>query len=138
MPATAPLRAADIMNSDLRTCSVFSSVLEAAMIIREVDCGIVPVVEGGRAVGLLTDRDIVLGLTDDPDVTSRPVADVMTKEVVSVGPETPLDAVLARLRDQGLRRLLVIDGDRLVGIISHDDIVRHINAQDLDRPRRAR
>lgn len=120
--------AADLMTPDPRTCSVYSSVLEAAMIIRDVDCGIVPVVEGGRAVGLLTDRDIVVALTDDPDVMQRPVADIMTKQVVSVTPDTPIDAVLAKLRGEGLRRLLVIDGDQLMGLIAYDDIVRLVNS----------
>ena len=62
------LRAGDMMTPDPRTCSSFSSVLEAVMIFRQADCGIVPVLEDGRPVGVLTDRDVALAVGEYQDL----------------------------------------------------------------------
>ena len=56
--------AADVMTPDPRTCSVFSTVLEAVMVFRDADCGAVPVIDEGKPVGMLTDRDVALALAD--------------------------------------------------------------------------
>jgi len=57
-----PLTAADLMTASPRTCSKFSTVLEAVMIFRDADCGAVPILEDGKPVGVLTDRDVALAL----------------------------------------------------------------------------
>lgn len=123
-PSTTGARtAADVMTPDPRSCSPFSTVLEAVLIFRDADCGAVPIVEDGEPVGVLTDRDVALALADYPDLVSRPVSDVMTKGVVSVAPATPLDEVEAKFGQAGVRRLLVIDSAKqLVGIIAWADI----------------
>ena len=61
MATSASLTAADVMTASPRTCSPFSTVLEAVMIFRDADCGAVPIVEDGKPVGVLTDRDVALG-----------------------------------------------------------------------------
>jgi CBS domain-containing protein len=115
--------AADIMTPSPRTCSTFSTVLEAVLIFRDADCGAVPVLENGKAIGILTDRDVALALADEPDLPSRPVAEIMTKGVVSVLPDTPLEAVREKFGTEAVRRLLVVDSnDQLLGIISWFDI----------------
>jgi CBS domain-containing protein len=125
-PVERKLTAAEIMTSGLRTCSKFSSVLEAVMIFRDADCGIVPIVEDGKPLGVLTDRDVALAVADYPDLASRSVADLMTKDVVSVGPDTTLDAIKEKFGTEGVRRLLVVDAaGLLLGIISWADIAPH-------------
>lgn len=128
MPAPAPRTAADVMTPDPRTCSTFSTVLEAVLIFRDQDCGAVPVLEDGQPVGILTDRDVALALASySTDLTSRPVTDVMTRGVVSVRPGDGLDVVRHQFGDRGVRRLLVIDeDDRLVGIIAWSDLVERV------------
>ncbi len=71
-----PCTAADVMTPSPRTCSPFSTVLEAVMIFRDADCGAVPVVDAGQTVGILTDRDVALALSEFPDLAARPIADV--------------------------------------------------------------
>ena len=118
--------AAEIMTPSPRTCSTFSTVLEAVMIFRDADCGAVPVVQDGKPAGVLTDRDVALALADYPDLATRPVTDIMTRGVISVRPETPLDQIEAKFGDKGVRRLLVIDAnDLLVGIIAWSDLARY-------------
>jgi CBS domain-containing protein len=115
--------AADFMTADPRTCSPFSSVLEAVLIFRDVNCGAVPVVNSGQALGILTDRDVALSLSTYADVVNRPVSDIMTEGVITVAPETPIDEVRAKFREHGIGRLLVCDsGGHVVGIIAWTDL----------------
>src|SRR5262249_1774561 len=107
--AETTLKAVDIMTPDPRTCSTFSSVLEAVLLFRAADCGGGGVLEDGKPVGVLTDRDVALALADHPDLASRPVSDIMTRGVVSVGPDAPVDEIRSKFGDRGVRRLLVID-----------------------------
>jgi len=119
--------AADVMTPSPRTCSPFSSVLEAVLIFRDADCGAVPVVDGGQPVGILTDRDVVLALADRPDVVDLPVSDVMTKGAVSVTPTASLEEVRAKFGEHGVRRLLVVaSAGQLQGIIAWADLAQHL------------
>ena len=129
MPASpTKLTAADVMTAAPRTCSTYSTVLEATMIFRDEDCGAVPVLDDGKPVGLLTDRDVALALVENGDNLSRmAVADVMTAGVVSVAPTLDIDSIANQFADKNVRRLLVIDGDQLVGIIGWADLVGKIS-----------
>jgi CBS domain-containing protein len=126
--APTPLTAADLMTPNPRTCSLFSTVLEAVLIFRDADCGAVPILEDGKPAGVLTDRDIALALAEYGErLPSLPVSEIMTKGVVAVTPDTPLDELIERFGDKGVRRLLVIDSnDLLLGIIAWADIAPHV------------
>ncbi|MBV8316962.1 MAG: CBS domain-containing protein [Planctomycetaceae bacterium] len=126
--APSNLTAADVMTPNPRTCSIFSTVLEAVLIFRDADCGAVPIVEDGKPVGVLTDRDVALALADHDDSLSRlSVGQIISRGVVSVPPDASIDTVIEQFGDQGVRRLLVVDGqDRLLGIIGWVDIVPHV------------
>lgn len=117
-----PTVAADIMTAAPRTCSPFSTVIEAVMIFRDADCGAVPVLDTGKPVGILTDRDVALALAEHPDLATRSVADIMTRGAISVRPDTLLAEVEEVFGREGIRRILVADADdHLVGIISWAD-----------------
>ncbi len=125
MPPASSRTAADVMTPAPRTCSPFSTVLEAVLIFRDADCGAVPIVDQGKPLGILTDRDVALALSEYPDLAGRAVADIMTKGVITVTPETPLSHVEATMTDNGVRRVVVIDNDgRIVGILSWADLVQ--------------
>ncbi len=124
--------AADIMRPDPRTCSPFSTVLESTVIFRVDDCEAVPVVDEGKPVGIVTDRDVALALPDYTDLPDRPVSDIMTRGVVSVLPDDPLDVVKLRFGDHKARHVLVIDADdQLVGIIAWADLILYLPAEDV-------
>lgn len=121
--ATAMQTAADVMTASPRTCSPFSTVLEAVMIFRDADCGAVPIVDNGKAVGILTDRDVALALSQYPDLVGRSVADIMSKDPITVTTDTPLSEIQATMAQKAVRRLLVADqAGTLVGIIAWADI----------------
>ncbi|MGP0064794.1 MAG: CBS domain-containing protein [Isosphaeraceae bacterium] len=128
------MTAADVMTAAPLTCSKFSTVLEAVMIFRDADCGAVPILEEGKPVAILTDRDIALGLAESPDLVNRPVSEVMTPGIVAVSPEDTLGQVCETLRSQAVRRLLVIDPDgRLLGIIGWADIAPVLSDRMMGR-----
>jgi CBS domain-containing protein len=121
--ALQSVTAADVMTASPRTCSAFSTVLEAVMIFRDTDCGAVPILAEGKPVAVLTDRDVALAVGEFPDLVSRPVTDIMVPGVVSVAPEDSLGHVCEVLRSQGVRRVLVVDPImQVLGIIGWADI----------------
>jgi CBS domain-containing protein len=121
--AAESITAADVMTQSPRTCSTFSTVLEAVMIFRETDCGAVPILAEGKVVAILTDRDVALAISEYPDLVNRPVSDVMKDGVVAVGPNDTLGTVCEALKSQGVRRVLVVDPtSQILGIIGWADI----------------
>ena len=123
LKARATLTAADVMTAAPLTCSSFSTVLEAVMIFRDADCGAVPILEDGKPIAILTDRDVALALPEYPDLVNRPVSEILSPGIVAVAPEDTLDRVCEMLRTQAVRRVLVVDsGGRLVGIIGWAEI----------------
>jgi CBS domain-containing protein len=119
-----------IMNPRPRTCSKFSTVMEAVLIFKEEDCGLVPVVEEGKPLGVITDRDVVLSLAKFNDLPVRPVSDVMNTSLVSVMPSTPIHEVVQTFISKDVRRLLVVDAKGLlVGVITWADIVPWLSYQ---------
>jgi len=133
-PTRSSLTAADVLTADPRTCSVYSSVLEAALIFRDANCGVVPVVDGGQPLGTLTARDVAvaLAMAENDYLAAREVEDFMTKDVVSVAPGDSLESVATKFGAQGLHRLLVVDsGEILRGIIAWSDVASHLPDQTV-------
>jgi CBS domain-containing protein len=121
--ALESMTAADVMTPAPRTCSTFSSVLEAVMIFRDNDCGAVPILDEGKPVAILTDRDVALAISDFPDLINQPVGAIMRPGIVAVAPEARLEDVCEVLRAQNVRRTLVVDSAGMVrGIIGWADI----------------
>ena len=134
-PTRSPRTAANVMTAAPRTCSLFSTVLEAVMIFRDAECGAVPVVDDGVPVGILTDRDVALASTDDTALLSRPVTDIMSKGAVSVAPDTPLAEVLEKFGAPGVHHLVVIDAaGQIRGIITASDLAPFLPAGALSAP----
>ncbi len=130
---TSTLTAADVMTTGPRTCSTFSTVLEAVMIFRDADCGAVPVLEDGKPVGVLTDRDVALALANyESGLSALAVGQLMSRDVVSVPPDATMPTIVGKFGDKGVRRLLVIDAnDQLLGIISWADIAHYASDRSV-------
>ena len=128
------MTAADVMTVAPHTCSSFSTVLEAVMIFREKDCGAVPIIADGKPVAILTDRDVALALSEFPDVVNRPVSEIMSPGIVAVAPDDSLEQVCGVLRDQAVRRVLVVDSaGQLLGIIGWADMAPILSERMMGR-----
>src|SRR5687768_12671334 len=118
----------NVMTRDAEGCRPEDSLAAAAAVMWRKDCGVVPVVdEGGRIVGVLTDRDICMALATRPQTASEvSVAGVMSREVLSCKATDDIRDALEIMRGGQLRRLPVLDSEgRLAGILSVSDIVLH-------------
>ncbi len=126
--------AADLMNSSPRTCSRFSRVIEAVMIFKDEDCGLVPVIEEGKPIGVVTDRDIALALATHADLVDHPIAEIMTTNLISVAPSTSISEVAETFSRETVRRLLVVDsGGLLAGVIGWKDVFGVISDRVVGR-----
>jgi CBS domain-containing protein len=116
----------EVMTSNPVTVEADASVVEAARVMKKEDTGIVPVTAGGRLVGTITDRDIVVRvLAEEKDPQATTVRDVASTELVTVDPLQELDEALRLMARNQVRRLPVVEGDgRLVGIVSQADVAR--------------
>ncbi|WP_171446636.1 CBS domain-containing protein [Corallococcus carmarthensis] len=120
-----PLTARDIMTRQVRTARRDSSLREVAQLMRDEDCGVVPIVDAeGRLLGLVTDRDLALrAFTGQRAVDGLRAADVMTEDLEAVLPEEDLHGVIELMGRRQVRRIPVVEpDDRLVGIIALGDI----------------
>ena len=112
----------DIMTPNPRTVSPDDSLESAARIMRDEDTGAVPVVRDGRPIGILTDRDIVIRAVADGGATSRAVREIVTERLISISPEASTREATELMSEHQIRRLPVVENDRLVGIVSLGDL----------------
>jgi CBS domain-containing protein len=115
----------EVMTRDVSACEPNATVADAAKLMAQEDVGPVPIVEDGRLVGIVTDRDIVVRVVAegrDPNATT--VNEIASTELVTVSPDDDLDEALNLLAEHQVRRLPVVEGDRLVGIVAQADIAR--------------
>ena len=116
--------AREIMTPDVAYLKEDDSAVRAAERMAELDVGSLPVCNSeDRLVGMVTDRDIVVDvLARGQDPSSVRVGDMAQGEVVTIGADDSLEEVRRVMADHQVRRLPVIDGHRLVGIISQGDV----------------
>ena len=119
----------DVMTPNPECVSEKDSIRDVARIMKDQDTGVVPVVEGKRIIGLITDRDIVVrGLAEGKNLENVRVNELMTKSVRSVREDASLDEVLSMMGNAEIRRVPVVNGnDELVGIVSLGDIAAQGN-----------
>jgi CBS domain-containing protein len=115
----------EVMTGNPTTCSVEASVADAAKAMAQEDVGPIPVLDGERLVGILTDRDIVVRVVaEGRDPQSTLVGDVASRDLAAVSPDEDIDRVLQLLAERQVRRLPVVDGETLVGVVAQADIAR--------------
>jgi CBS domain-containing protein len=112
----------DVMTPNPRTVSPSDTIQNAAQIMRDEDTGAVPVVEDGRPIGMVTDRDIVIRAVADGGQLSRPVREIVTTGAVAVTPDMSTREAAELMSEHQIRRLPVVEGERLVGIVSLGDL----------------
>ena len=120
----------DLMTPNPTVLPAGTSIADAARAMRDQDIGAV-VVETERGPAIATDRDIVVrGVAEGADVDSMPIEAVCSREVTSVTPESSVDAALALMRQNALRRLLVLEDGAPVGVLSIGDLTLERDAAD--------
>lgn len=118
------LTARDIMTQGSEYLKEDSSAAEAAKRLAQVSIGAVPVCDArGHLRGMVTDRDLVVEvIAAGKDPASTKLVDLMHGEVITIGADDDVDVAIRTMQDHKVRRLPVIDGIQLVGMISQADI----------------
>ena len=113
------------MVSDVVTIEPGTSVVDAAKRMIQEEKGPLPIVEDERPVAIITDRDIIAHVVaEGRDPNSVTVDDVATRDLVTIGPDQDVEEARGLMAQHELDRILVVEGERLVGIISEADIRR--------------
>jgi CBS domain-containing protein len=125
------LNVRDVMTPYPQSVSPDTPVIEAARMMRTNDIGNIVVLEGSRLWGILTDRDIVVrGLAEGLDPACTPVGEICSRELSTVTPDDSVAQAVTIMREKAIRRLPVVQGDEVVGIVSIGDLA-------VDRDRRS-
>ena len=122
------MKVQDVMTEDVKSCRPHTDLASAAALMWQNDCGVLPVViDGGKVIGVITDRDIAIALgTRNKKAAQISVKDVMTADLFSATPGEDIHAALKSMRKNRVHRLPVIDDHgKLRGILSLSDVALH-------------
>src|SRR5687768_18573578 len=120
--------ARELMTEGVECVNSTETLVEAARKMRDLDVGSLPICgEDNRLKGMLTDRDIVVRcLADGGDPSTTKAADLAQGEPVTIGADDPVEEILRTMRQYKVRRLPVIDGHDLVGMVSQGDVAKNL------------
>lgn len=122
----------DIMGRNVVTMSDDVSVLDAARLLRERDISFVVVLANGRPSGILTERDIVRKVAaEDKLSSSMSVSSVCTDSFLWVDPSTTIEVAVQKMLNANIRRLVVLEDGRLVGVVTQTDLASHLRSRLL-------
>jgi CBS domain-containing protein len=119
------MKISELMTTEVETVSADQTAREAASFMLRADAGSIPVCEGDRVIGMITDRDIAVRGVAEGRGPDTPVSELMSDGIVCAHEDDDVQAVAQRMSEEQVRRMPVVDGDdRLVGIVSLGDLAR--------------
>ena len=119
------MKVRELMTTEPVTVEPNATLGEVATLMKQEDCGSIPVVEHGRLVGIVTDRDIVIrGIAAGSDPRTQRVSAIMSADPVTIGPGDDLTEAERVMADRQIRRLPVVEDGKLVGIIVTAQVAR--------------
>lgn len=124
----------DIMTADVESCSLLDNVYEVAVKMKELNVGAIPIVDRDKMVGMITDRDIVIRGVAEKHPGSSKVEEVMSRNLITISPDATTGEAAKLMAEHQIRRLPVVEGDKLVGIVSLGDFaVRELSDDKAKR-----
>jgi CBS domain-containing protein len=126
------MKVSQFMTKSVRTCTQDTPIIQVAKLMSQVNCGIIPVVDGNKQmVGIITDRDIVLrAVAQGADINSAQAGQFMTQPVDHCSPETDAHEAANLMAQKQIRRLPVVSAGQIVGIVALGDLATieiHVN-----------
>ena len=124
------MKVREAMTKAVSTASRQERLLKVAQMMKAEDTGFIPVVDGESLVGVITDRDIVLRCLAEghSDILNESVEHCMSANAVTVDPDADLSEAARLMEDREIRRLAVVQNGRLVGVLSHGNLVQATQA----------
>jgi CBS domain-containing protein len=124
------MKVRDAMAKTVSSATPQDTLGRVAQMMRQEDAGFIPVTEQDRLVGVVTDRDIVIRcVAEGHNAVDDPVEHAMTRDPITIGPEDDIEKAAELMGRAEVRRLAVVEGDRLVGVLSHGNLVQATGAQ---------
>lgn len=124
------MQVSEVMNKDIKCANINDSIKKVAELMRTEDIGSVPVIDGERAVGFVTDRDIVIHCVARGHDLNESISDAMTKELFCVQEDQAIEEATKLMSERQISRIVVVDkSEKPVGIVSLQDLTRE--SEDL-------
>jgi CBS domain-containing protein len=111
----------DIMTDQVECCTLLDNVFEVAVKMKELNVGAIPIVDKDRLVGMITDRDIVVRGVAEKHPGSTKVEDIMSDKLITISADASTNEAANLMAEHQIRRLPVVEGDKLIGIVSLGD-----------------
>jgi CBS domain-containing protein len=111
----------DIMTDNVECCTLLDNVFEVAVKMKELNVGAIPIVDQEKLVGMITDRDIVVRGVAQKHPGSTKVEDIMSSKLVTITADATSQEAAKLMAEHQIRRLPVVEGDKLIGIVSLGD-----------------
>jgi CBS domain-containing protein len=122
----------DIMQKSVITVDSNKSALEAASILKEKDISFLVIVKDSKPIGVVTERDFVRKIVvEDKQASKIPLTEIMSPKFRSVDPSTDIEDAVQKMLNYNIRRLIVIEGDSLVGVITQTDLAEFLRSKIL-------
>jgi CBS domain-containing protein len=120
----------EVMTPGPETIQADRPAAEAAKLMKDADAGMIPVMDNGQLLGAVTDRDIAIRVVaEGKDPQSTPVREIASTDIVTVEPDRDLAEALQLMAKHQVRRLPVVEGGRLVGVLAQADVAREGDEQ---------
>jgi CBS domain-containing protein len=125
------MKVSEVMTSDVQTVTPDQSAREAASFMLRAEAGSIPVTEGDKVIGMITDRDIAVRGVAEGRGPDTPVRELMTDHIICARENDNVDDIARRMSEEQVRRLPVLDADdRLCGIVSLGDLARESRGEE--------
>ena len=122
----------DIMQKNVITISEDKTALDAAKLISEKDISFLVVVKEGKPIGVVTERDFVRKIdAEDKNASQVPLSKIMSYKFRSVEPSTDIEDAVQKMINQNVRRLIVLENEKLVGVITQTDLADFLRSKLL-------
>jgi CBS domain-containing protein len=128
------MKISEVMTTDVETIGADQTAREAASFMLRADAGSIPVCEGDRVVGMITDRDIAVRGVAEGRGPDTPVSELMSDGIICAREDEDVDTVARRMSEEQIRRLPVLDADdKLCGIVSLGDLAREARGEAAEQ-----
>jgi len=122
----------DIMIKKVITIDRDKNAQDAAKAMAEHEIGSLVVVSEGKPVGIVTERDLVRKVCVKDTVSSKiPLADIMSSPVIFAEPDMPIETAVQRMFNSKIRRLVILENDKLVGIVTVSDLAKYVRTRSI-------
>lgn len=120
----------DVMTTDVEYCTPVDNVFEVAVKMKNLDVGAIPICEDGQLMGMITDRDIVVRGVAEKRPNSTQVTEIMTDKIITATPDMSIDDAAKMMAEKQIRRLPIVENNKLVGIVALGDLAVHSTTMD--------